>query len=602
MGISLKTKFKVYGFLFLMSIFLFLPIISVYLADWSHPISAKKIQKSAKIYVEEIDKWEKNKKDYLNQNASKTEKELLEIIKQWEKENPLPPSYTIEIKWEYDDYNFLNGASFIIKKLTGIDFKFFTITIWICYIMLFFIWFELFKKSGLWHYNSAMSYLNKIYICQFIIAILFVCIGAYIFYSIDYNYHYIDPDIEKMFQKEINKNWSNLIISQPGNIITLMWTINSLTSVIHALWTSDKLDKHKEAYTKFFKRIYSPLIGTKIKINKKGKVTLINYQYKQFLFLPLIKRNIFKLSFGNFINKQKDLLLNGLSNKYVKQIENIIIEQLKTKFLEMSTTTNQLFEGQTLPKNLRYIIDKGDKRIVIIEQEPQIRNITFAPMILNDERKILKKTGRLNSFSKTELKQSTFHLAFPYTIFLFEFTRDNLNMFYAFWSDERLSNIENLVYQFALPNISQDGSVCLGEMNIEAKNFGHLCDDVIENFWQGQFSAHLDDSFQLYKKDNLKLATIYDWQRASQKDPSFMLRLNMHLAGKRIAKHSVLPLPLFLIIDTICKDNKSKAEKLFDDFLDDIAFDAPLSLNELLVDNVIDITPDKLFKLVTGEN
>lgn len=166
------------------------------------------------------------------------------------------------------------------------------------------------------------------------------------------------------------------------------------------------------------------------------------------------------------------------------------------------------------PKNCRFVYAKGETKVLVIEQEPCLRNIILEQSIINDSFVENKTTIRLP-------------LLIPYSIFIFQFKNNKLVNSYNVWKKEPLSSLQDKVCNPILPNIHKNYLICLGNIlnPYLDLSISDTCNTVISNFWQSVFNSDLSHFWWSKNKfDNIKSALI--WSKNSN-DPFLFQNIDL---------------------------------------------------------------------------
>lgn len=191
------------------------------------------------------------------------------------------------------------------------------------------------------------------------------------------------------------------------------------------------------------------------------------------------------------------------------------VESLGTK---VNVMTQQWADGVknelvVFPEGTRYIYRDGKMTTIIVEQQPQIRNLR------------VQGANRL--------------LALPYVQFIIVFNEHRpLKKLWVGCTKSPVTDIDQVYYHLPLPNISKH-QVCLGDSQwAESGNMTEMVNQIITGFWSSSFTHDSSEHFAKFVTDNkfmpidsAKRETTRDdwgealknWQALSKKDSSWIV-------------------------------------------------------------------------------
>ena len=143
--------------------------------------------------------------------------------------------------------------------------------------------------------------------------------------------------------------------------------------------------------------------------------------------------------------------------------------------------------------NLKFLIKNENVWLIqnefqlIVEQKPQRRTVFIEQDIF----------PTYEDMQNTKLKVRPYNLAFPYVYFVLkmrkmqkmQFNEYKLIRINAFSKVIPLNRISDNVSIVNLPNVAENGEVCLGDQYFAEYNLTKLVDDVIAYFWQSEFNG-----------------------------------------------------------------------------------------------------------------
>jgi vacuolar-type H+-ATPase subunit E/Vma4 len=236
------------------------------------------------------------------------------------------------------------------------------------------------------------------------------------------------------------------------------------------------------------------------------------------------------------VNKFKTILeqkFNGMSQEFFGSLSDETEGLIRDTQIELSEKVwdsfQQMKEKQddspyVIPRNARIAYTKGNRTVVVIEQEPQVRTMQFTSGLLKDHEK------KAASVTPSGFR---YRLALPYVYFFIVFDNGNFSYIEVYFRNKAIQSVKNSVYCATIPNIHHSESysrlyspVCLGP-SFSISNSSSIsvqCEEVITYFWQSSFSGDLgkvgqnDGSTLDPRISNYKV-----WQEESDKDPLFIL-------------------------------------------------------------------------------
>ncbi len=167
-----------------------------------------------------------------------------------------------------------------------------------------------------------------------------------------------------------------------------------------------------------------------------------------------------------------------------------------------------------LPPGTRFYQRSGNKEIVVVENQPQVRSVRVA---------YVGDVGEGVSL----------RLAFPYTIFVIVFSNGSLKSVHFFYRTVPLTSLDDDIYYSNLPNIDNEASVCMDVPDFpEGASLAYKVNKVMEVFWQSEFNSDLRDGYDWARDRDERIAGFYKWQKSSSKDPLFMLEISWKIFNR----------------------------------------------------------------------
>jgi hypothetical protein len=171
------------------------------------------------------------------------------------------------------------------------------------------------------------------------------------------------------------------------------------------------------------------------------------------------------------------------------------------------------------PRGCRFCFQKGDNTIVVIEQDPQVRTLSFAAGMLDVDQEPVN----------TDEAQRAF-LSLPYTIFVFAFTNEKFSRVKCFWRTAPLMSLNDNVFSCVLPNIHVGGDVCLGfNPNSRVTNYSEVCESTITSFWSSRFNGDLAAEWWSKSVLSSLISTGTAWEYNTRENPLFILSVPFRL-------------------------------------------------------------------------
>jgi len=195
-----------------------------------------------------------------------------------------------------------------------------------------------------------------------------------------------------------------------------------------------------------------------------------------------------------------------------------ILQRIRS-WLSEEESLDPLSQAQVLPSGIKSFLSKGETSIVVIEEPPQLRTITFSRRFE----------------SRLELQEHSYHLAFPYMIFVLVFQRNCFSGLYVFYSNKPLSSLADPVFLANLPNIGSSSSVCLGSDLYESGSLFERTRQVISHFWQSKFNTDLSSNYFMMAGRDSRFSNLKEWERHSSKNPLFVLDVDWVPSGTSIS-------------------------------------------------------------------
>lgn len=196
----------------------------------------------------------------------------------------------------------------------------------------------------------------------------------------------------------------------------------------------------------------------------------------------------------------------SLEVKVSRNIKEQILAPLRDILSEQLPLVNNSGSIDALPEGTKFFFSHGGRQIVVIEQKPQLRSLDFHTDFRGGG-------GRYN-------------LAFPYVIFLLIFRNGEFNGLCIYYANKPMGSLDSEVFSSNLPNVDRSNGVCTGFRGCQSSSLAGKVEEVIAHFWQSQFNNDLSGNYSDMATRGGVFSKLKTWQKASQEDPLFVLRVN----------------------------------------------------------------------------
>jgi len=190
-----------------------------------------------------------------------------------------------------------------------------------------------------------------------------------------------------------------------------------------------------------------------------------------------------------------------------------LLRDYKTRLLVELGNPFMKQDGKAIvfPEGTKLYSQRQGMNVVVIEEKPRTRTVLF------------------DGFACQEFHdRESYQLAFPYVIYILLFAKHDSN--YNFgglqvgYRNDPLTSNEDEICFCNLPNISEM-AVCLN-WNKADSNLAKLCEECITHFWSSHFNNDGSENWQHMAKKDRRLSTPEAWERATEADPLFVLKVN----------------------------------------------------------------------------
>ena len=173
-------------------------------------------------------------------------------------------------------------------------------------------------------------------------------------------------------------------------------------------------------------------------------------------------------------------------------------------------------EPMLFPRGCRFCYTRGRSTIFVIEQDPQVRSLSCASGILEEQPEVIHGTEYIS-------------LALPYIVFVVHFVENRFANLYCGWRTHALTNLDDMLSRPLLPNIHDTLSVCMGSGAPAHYSQGSLAErtsSVLDTFWNSTFNNDISDAW--WKKGDMddRLWSARAWAEQSARYSAFILGIH----------------------------------------------------------------------------
>lgn len=158
-----------------------------------------------------------------------------------------------------------------------------------------------------------------------------------------------------------------------------------------------------------------------------------------------------------------------------------------------------------LPAGCRLFHSAGDRSVFVIEQNPQVRQLTWPGMDNGGDR---------------------WRLALPYVIFVVVFRGDAVatGECKVFYRTSPLGSGDEKLLRPNLCNTYLDGRICTGDVRVSGQTLAQKAESFVSAFWGSRFNGDLsNENFWPAANAIPAVASLAVWQAESEKNPLFTL-------------------------------------------------------------------------------
>jgi len=189
-------------------------------------------------------------------------------------------------------------------------------------------------------------------------------------------------------------------------------------------------------------------------------------------------------------------------------------------------------DGSPMCDGIRFFTSRGNATVAVIEFEPQVRAVHWI------DTDCLKPFGEGSRYRKVRL-------SFPYMVMVVLFVEGRLSgSQQLFYRREPISTDQDLLdYPNLLNTAKGYGNLCwlcLAQMShVGALSWNKKIEAVVQHFWEAGFNLSSEyhegmSYFQKMKDLDPRLKSIAEWEKATQEDPLFMIKIPWKSTGMTI--------------------------------------------------------------------
>lgn len=177
-----------------------------------------------------------------------------------------------------------------------------------------------------------------------------------------------------------------------------------------------------------------------------------------------------------------------------------------------------------MPDGCKIAYTKGDRTVIVIQQNPQTRSVLFDSSLLTEN---VAKQAQESTKSGYR-----YNLSFPYVYFFIVFDKGIYQFHELYFRNKCMSSIREHIHLAPMPNIFRNndkkefGQMCMGKgMELKPQQtIAQQVDLIISEFWQKSFSGDLGTGG--FEKIDKKINNYATWQKNTEENPLFILSVN----------------------------------------------------------------------------
>ncbi len=241
-------------------------------------------------------------------------------------------------------------------------------------------------------------------------------------------------------------------------------------------------------------------------LERRLKVITAEIQQEKKPSLERAQHLLQETSDGSLARFQQELVagVRAAIDESIGGFKQEILDRLRDRIIG-SGVFDPNYGDAVFPEGTRFFLSRGDMSVFVVEQKPQKRTIRFS-----------------QDAECLEIKEGSYHLFFPYIIFLVVLRGGCLSRFQIFYCKEPLHTLDDSLYQVNLPNIGDEGVVCLGMNTTRASVAAEAVNEAISHFWQSNFNSDINHAYMRTRRETG--LDVKEWQRKTREDPSFVFQ------------------------------------------------------------------------------
>jgi len=206
------------------------------------------------------------------------------------------------------------------------------------------------------------------------------------------------------------------------------------------------------------------------------------------------------------LKKYREKLNVGIEDSVADLLDSFKQKAIEVIFSAAGAWQIAIRPPMLFPRGCRHCYTRGHSTIVVIEESPQTRSLSFSD--LEDV------NGRVS-------------LSLPYVVFLLHFRDDVFSGMYCGWRTSPLRSLDDMLCRPLLPNIHDNLAVCMGHSGYAiGNNISQQCESIVSNFWNSTFNRDLSEMWRAKAGYHRNLESGRSWSLASEDDSMFILSVN----------------------------------------------------------------------------
>lgn len=204
---------------------------------------------------------------------------------------------------------------------------------------------------------------------------------------------------------------------------------------------------------------------------------------------------------------------------------------IEAKRVRASDVLPAIIPERALPPGCRFHFAVGNTTIFVTEEAPRVRTlaVSIAPTAYGSLAELMERRHEDDDADDEDVRPFT--VALPYVVKVFAVRNIGakewlLNELAIFYRKKPLRTLDDMLYATNLLNVSMDGIVCLGYEEHSGTSPEDVVEDVEAALWGSTWNDDGPSSREYYE-DHGRLGSPWEWERASRKDPTFILRARL---------------------------------------------------------------------------